>query len=173
MKAAKLNNIIKHYRQDILKNPDRHIVDCTHATNFHLAIELAATARTTTGKKHPHQWRVPSAVLSHFAKVLVDNAGEIRKVKSFNELYERVEACKVKGVGELTIYDTAHRIGSHLGLNPDKVYLHSGTRIGAEKLIGRVKEKSITRHQLPLIIATSDLTEVEIEDILCRYKHLW
>ena len=37
-------------------------------------------------------------------------------------------------LGELTVYDVAHRIGAYLQLEPDVVYLHRGTRIGARYL---------------------------------------
>ena len=45
-----------------------------------------------------------------------------------------VEECKVKGFGELSIYDTAVRIGAHLRIEPDKVYLHAGAREGIKAL---------------------------------------
>ena len=35
---------------------------------------------------------------------------------------------------ELYCYDTALRIGAKLGLKPDKVYLHRGTRVDARRL---------------------------------------
>ena len=55
-----------------------------------------------------------------------------------------VEACakQIKGIGELTIYDTALRIGFYLDIYPDKVYLHAGTREGAKRLIGEDKVKN-------------------------------
>jgi hypothetical protein len=40
----------------------------------------------------------------------------------------------IKGFGELAVYDCSLRVGSYLNLLPDKIYLHAGTRKGAEAL---------------------------------------
>ena len=37
-------------------------------------------------------------------------------------------------MGELVVYDTALRIGARFGLEPEKVYVHRGTREGVRKL---------------------------------------
>ena len=37
-------------------------------------------------------------------------------------------------IGELAVYDTALRIGARFGLEPEKVYVHAGTRDGAHAL---------------------------------------
>jgi len=77
----------------------------------------------------------------------------------------------VKGVGELTIYDTANRIGAHLGLKPEHIYLHAGTKKGAEKLLGhRIKAKHINAHDLPPAFQNKALSNAALEDILCIYK---
>jgi len=54
------------------------------------------------------------------------------KVRNFDELYELIEKLvgNINGTGELYIYDTSLRIGAKLGIEPNKIYLHRGTREG-------------------------------------------
>jgi hypothetical protein len=75
----------------------------------------------------------------------------------------------IGGIGELTIYDTAHRIGAYLRLAPENVYLHAGTRQGAKALGFKGSWASIPRREFPK--ALSRLRANEIEDCLCIYKN--
>ena len=38
-------------------------------------------------------------------------------------------------IGDLTVYDISTRIGAFLKLEPNRIYLHAGTRIGARALL--------------------------------------
>ncbi|PIP91025.1 MAG: hypothetical protein COW79_04555, partial [Bdellovibrionales bacterium CG22_combo_CG10-13_8_21_14_all_38_13] len=76
----------------------------------------------------------------------------------------------IHGLGELYFYDTALRIGASLKLFPDKVYLHSGTRLGGIALgLASKGQKTISPKDIPTIF-TSKLNIYEIEDVLCIYK---
>jgi hypothetical protein len=71
-------------------------------------------------------------------------------------------------VADLTIYDITHRIGAHLGLAPERVYLHRGTRVGARALgLGRGRATLELRELPPEF---HRLTAAEAEDCLCIYK---
>jgi hypothetical protein len=74
----------------------------------------------------------------------------------------------VSGLGELWAYDTALRLGAHLGHLPARVYLHRGTRKGAENLGLNVTGETIEVKDLP--DALRSLPPHESEDILCIYK---
>ncbi len=54
----------------------------------------------------------------------------LRKCGAFAELHGLVEReiGSMRGIGALTVYDVAHRIGAFLGKPPGLVYLHAGTR---------------------------------------------
>src|SRR5436305_1117453 len=71
----------------------------------------------------------------------------------------------VKGLGKLYAYDTALFIGFRLGLLPKKVYLHAGTRKGAEALGLAGEQLYLHRPQLPASLQV--LKACEIEDFLC------
>jgi hypothetical protein len=66
------------------------------------------------------------------------------------------------------VYDTALRIGAKLGLEPDVVYLHRGTRSGV-KVLGMDAGRPFVRpDELPDELRV--LRPHEIEDCLCIYK---
>jgi hypothetical protein len=75
----------------------------------------------------------------------------------------------IPGIGELTVYDTAVRIGARFQLEPDRVYLHAGTRDGAKALLDvDGPREAIERDELPAQLRV--LSPREIEDLLCIYK---
>jgi hypothetical protein len=166
----KLESIIKAYKILKQNNPDSWIIDCSNADKIENAIELAATARNSVNKKHDHQHRITTATLESFADRILEKSSKVKNSKSFDDLISVIGNCRVKGISDLTIYDTAQRIGGFLDLYPERVYLHRGTRKGAEILLGKLKENHIAIDQLPQPFQVSDLTASEAEDILCIYK---
>lgn len=130
-------------------------------------VRNAARARTASGRKHRHQSRIPPRLLAKFADRLVGRLGDIASARSFAQLLLIADSEKEKGIGELTVYDTAFRIGLALKLEPDEVYLHAGTRIGASRLGLGIKRATIPRADLPPEL--SDLSISEVEDLLCIY----
>jgi hypothetical protein len=133
------------------------------------AVEAAALCELPDGKRHPHQRRIPGRVLRQAATALT-NAGFA--VDTFDELHEVVRTTigPLRGIGELAVYDIAYRIGAHLGLEPDEVYLHAGTREGARAL--GLGGATLRKDELPK--AFHRLSVGEIEDCLCSYKDdLW
>lgn len=171
MKEQKLKNIIVHYKKWRRENPDTWIDYCKNQDKLEDAIFYAALAENHLGRRNGHQRRLKKIILKKFAANLNDKKDEIQNSKTFDELLRIVENCKLKGIGELACYDTANRIGAKLGLTPDVIYLHAGTKKGAEKILGtRLTQKYLRKDELPIIFQNSDLTSAEIEDILCIYK---
>lgn len=132
------------------------------------AIRVAATCQSANGKRHPHQRRIPGTSLRKAKQQLLEHQEALRAAQNFAELYAVIvsKIGLIRGIGELAIYDIAHRIGAFLGFEPDEVYLHAGTRAGAKALgySGRL----IKKDELPPEFAP--LTAAEIEDCLCIYK---
>ncbi len=171
MKPNKIRNIIKHYKKLREENPDTWIEHCKNQEKLDDAIVYAALAENHLGKRNNHQKRRKKLNLEKFAANLVDIKPEIQKAKSFDELLLIIENCKIKGIGPLTCYDTAQRIGAKIKLFPEHIYLHAGTKTGAEKLLGkRLNLKFINITDLPNPFQNENLTNAEIEDILCIYK---
>jgi hypothetical protein len=75
---------------------------------------------------------------------------------------------KIDGVGELAIYDTAHRLGAYCDLSPDHVYLHAGTRDGARFLGLAYRAAKLSKKVLPKEF--QKLRAEQTEDCLCMFK---
>lgn len=132
------------------------------------AIRHAALCALPGGNRHPHQRRLRQAVLNEAERRLQAIAEALRKIPDFAGLHRLMqeEIGTIYGIGELAVYDIAHRIGAFLGKAPTLVYLHAGTRIGAEALSFR--GNTIDPSLLPRVF--SRLSAAEIEDCLCIYK---
>ena len=159
---------IAHHRNDAVKELQFY----RDTPTLSQVITRAAHARTSGGGKHPHQWRIPRDALREFGTRLSVSKQAIRKATSFDELHEIVREVgePIYMIGELTIYDTAHRIGCKLCLPPARVYLHSGTQSGAVALGIHRSRTSISVRELPKPFAV--LEPYEIEDCLCIFKGL-
>lgn len=92
-------------------------------------------------------------------------------LSSFNDFDELRELIRIKGIGDVTIYDTADRIGYAFGIHPKKVYIHRGAKIGAKNLMGPKfvrGRKFLYMDELPEEF--QKLTPREVENCLCIYK---
>jgi hypothetical protein len=118
----------------------------------------------------PHQWRVSQQTLRAAADILVARIGSLQQVKTFDELLDFVEGAidGVSGIGPLTIYDIALRIGAKLDFSPEKVYLHAGTREEAKALGLDTSRGILELRELPNELRA--LAPHEIEDCICIYK---
>lgn len=127
--------------------------------------------------KHPHQHRLVGQTLEDFSNILLTMEGRIRKCKEFDILFEIVKSCKISGIGELTIYDTALRIGSYLNVLPTRVYLFRGAREGAMILFkkGYLIDVKLKKFGTTLLVSNfpkefNHLEPFQIEQLLCIYK---
>ena len=132
------------------------------------AVDGVGHARTPDGGRHSHQRRIRASVL-HRAYVRLSGI-RFEQCGTFEDLHDAI--CGVighlHGIGELTVYDTAVRLGAHLGLEPQMVYLHAGTRAGAHALGLTGQRGRLAMSRLPS--AFRRLSAREAEDCLCIYK---
>jgi hypothetical protein len=128
-------------------------------------IELSALSRTERDKRHAHQRRIRRGLLEEVRSQLLKMSFE--SATNFDDHYNRImKAIRIKGIAEATVYDVSHRLAARLGLEPEYVYLHAGTRGAARDLDRRGDKLSIS--ELP--IEFRKLSPSEAEDCLCRYK---
>lgn len=134
------------------------------------AVSQAGLAQLPTGKRHPHQYRIPPASLQESRRRLLQQLPKLRKASSFDDLFGCVSKAigDIHRVGELAIYDTALRIGARFGLEPDVVYLHRGTRDGARYLGLPTRSGRLAMSEVPRELRT--LSPRELEDFLCIFK---
>jgi hypothetical protein len=163
--------IIRRYKARHYPNHEAEMSWFRNQPTLHDAIFVAASAQDDRGKRYDHQRRLRRSALNASTSALLRVEQAIGKYRgrTFDELFALVEKTlgNILGAGELYLYDTALRIGSWLNLEPEKVYLHRGTRVGAMKLGVSGKRRFVEKSELPEPLRC--LGAGEIEDILCIY----
>jgi hypothetical protein len=94
----------------------------------------------------------------------------IRHARNFDDLLAITTHVlrDVYRTGELYRYDTTLRISYYLDRLPTRVYLHAGTRTGAQRLGLSGNKGYVERNDVP--VELRDRPAHEIEDIVCIYK---
>ena len=165
-----LQRIVDDYIRNRQRSAEKELRWFAIQPDLRKAIEIAALAKSPSGKRLSHQRRIPERVLGESYEKLLSRMSELQACSSFEELHEVIERTigPTHGIGPLTVYDTALRIGSFLRLEPSKVFLHAGTRIGAHYLGLNISGKFLEVSDLPPEFRI--LKPREIEDVLCIYK---
>jgi hypothetical protein len=133
----------------------------------HAIRDASLCHRLPSQKCHPHQ-RIPKAILQKAERQLRRAGHLLERTRNFEALYREIERIigGLRGIGALTIYDIAHRVGAYLRKKPKLVYLHRGTSIGALRF--GFTGNALDPRSLPS--AFSRLAPDEIEDCLCIYR---
>ena len=96
----------------------------------------------------------------------------LRASKTFGDLLTRVneEIGRIRGVGDLMVYDTSVRRSAYLRLRLKCVSLHAGVEWGATRLGLPTKAGCLRVNEVPP--ASRCLSAGEAEDVLCIYQAL-
>lgn len=164
-----LAEVVRHYRANHSRAPVGELQYFAKRRTFSETVEAAAMCKIER-KKLSHQRRIPEVSLSEARDRLLGNLAALRAPKTFDELHDAIEAMirPIPKIGELAVYDITLRIGARFGIEPDKVYLHRGTRDGAKALGLAFRKATLEIHEFPNQLRV--LTAREIEDVLCIYK---
>jgi hypothetical protein len=132
------------------------------------AVAKSALAELPGGGRFSHQRLIPHSTLVEAKERLLKL--NFTSVRTFDELHTLVAKTigPISFIGPLTIYDTAHRIGAHLHLYSEFVYLHAGVCSGAKALGLDYKAAKLLMSALPK--AFQRLRPEQAEDCLCIYK---
>jgi hypothetical protein len=165
-----LDSIVERYIRNHREGALAELAEFQHQPTFRDCITQAGLARRSDGKRLDHQRRIRPDALRAFAHLLARKEKAMRSCRSFEELHSLIDAesQKLWKSAELTVYDTALRIGAYLKIEPKNVYLHRGTREGARALGFDGDRRSIRPDELRREFRR--LTPREIEDCLCIYK---
>lgn len=121
-----------------------------------------------SGNCHSRQRRVPGEALSEARKRLL--AAGPRACRSLDEVHSLGDSLirEIYMASALVVYGGSHRIGAHLGLEPERVYFHAENHDGARALgIGR-ERSALDLDELPPEFGR--LSPAEVEDCPCLYK---
>lgn len=166
-----LEEIINDYLNRFADVLDRELHFFESQPSLTEAINRSAMACGPQGKRFHHQRRITHDALWQSKQALVSAKDIIISCSTFDELYKLVDRLIgiISGIGELTVYDTALRIGAKLNLEPEVVYLHAGTMKGTEDLVRLSPHQTfIDAHELPKPL--HKLKPLHIENLLCIYK---
>ncbi len=111
--------------------------------------------------------------LIQLAKKLQSLRVKIVNLKDFDALFQLIKeiSSNIDGIGSLSIYDTALRLGSHLNMTPDFIYIHAGTKTGFKALMDEKCDKEYIEMKIFRTIPNLyKLEPIYLEDILCIYK---
>ncbi|MBO9538294.1 hypothetical protein [Herbaspirillum sp.] len=138
---------------------------------FDIALDYAALAKDSRGKRFSHQRRLKRKNLELAKKFLMEKKDEFEKTKSFEAVFKIVQqiTSAISGLGELYTYDTALRISVAIKHEPIHVYLHAGTRVGAKKIDIDGRRSYVSMAELSKELQILDAHEVE--NFLCIYKN--
>jgi hypothetical protein len=163
-----LDEIVNDYIRSQRPYTGTEMMEFANEPSPSAAIRRAALCETKGGKRHDHQRRIPRWLLEHVEAKLQAIRRKLSSAADFDALHRLVEEeiGGLKGIGALTVYDIAHRIGAYFGKAPERVYLHAGVRVGARAL--GIGGDSFDPKILPKPFAR--LAPSEIEDCLCIYK---
>jgi hypothetical protein len=168
-----LTDVVRDYRARFAERADRELRYFEIQPTLREAVRCAGLATGPSGKRFAHQRRIPGGVLREAEALLQFAAPKLRRAQTFEELHISISDTvgDIRGIGELTVYDTALRIGAYLRLAPREVFLHAGVRAGARAL--RLNDRGETLRQSDLPRALRRVTPAQAEDILCIYeRHL-
>jgi hypothetical protein len=169
-KGSHLSALVRHYR---IHNSPRSVQELNFfrgMPSLALAIHHAALAIDSRGKRFDHQRRIALAPLRRAKAILEQVSARLKACASFHTLHSLLLELlgNVRGLGELYFYDTALRLGATFGHAPAFIYLHRGTRAGAQALGFNGTAPYIELYRLPKPLRT--LQSHEAEDFLCIYK---
>jgi hypothetical protein len=163
-----LAEIVNDYLKNRAESAEQYLRHYKIQRTLVNAITEAALAKLPSGKRFSHQWRIPKSVLEMAKDALLKSNLDV--CYSFDQLYCLVKRTigPIYGIGELAIYDIAHRLGAYLRLQPEYVYLHAGTRDGAKALKIKNLSEKLSMSEFPPEF--QKLRPEQVEDCLCIYK---
>jgi hypothetical protein len=167
---ARLNRAVTNYIARHRPSLDDEIQFFQRRSSLTEAIDDAARARGPRWNKHPHQRRIQPKKLRALSLRLKTSKDKLRRARDFRQIHEIVKEAS-QGIwiaAELTVYDTACRIAAYRGLRPQAVYLHRGTRAGAQLFGFDGRRETMEKREFPS--SMQQLSPAEIEDCLCIFK---
>lgn len=149
--------------------------------NLEDAIECASIGKYKLDGGSEFTWFHQQVFIQHngeqpliqLAKKLQSLRDKISILKDFDALFQLMKeiSSNIDGIGSLSIYDTALRLGSHLNMTPDFIYIHAGTKTGFKALIDEKCDKEYIEKKIFRTIPNLfELEPMYLEDILCIYK---
>src|SRR5262245_55785530 len=113
-----LDGIVRTYIRWIRPKAQAELDWFARQPTLQAAIETAALAVNSRGKRYSHQRRLTKLALERARGALSKRARAMEKADDFSELFDLIDTAlePIPGLGELYVYDTSLRIGAKLNL---------------------------------------------------------
>jgi len=154
---------------DAKKYRDTVVDYCMKAVSFENAVFRACRCRNELGKKHNHQSKVRDVHLDTWRERIISNINPVL-IRDFDHLFDELHKLLIWGIGPVTHYDVATRIGAYLGFEPQQLYLHAGVLDGWKLLHPENRKWPLRIHKTHWPGALQKLPADQVEDLLCAYR---
>lgn len=197
-----LGAIVRDYKWRFPRDRRDMVWDyCRLAPNLDSAVERACASRGIDGKMHNHQTRVAGVARLEFSDRIKRQRHVIMRIMNqgarpeyefyedpFDALHDLFDDIKPGGIGPVTLYDVATRIGAYLDVHPTSLYVHAGVRLGLMQLQWSLPKRHLVSDgtkwyrdvwKLPRLTVKQmhtwwpefdGLPPDEVEDLLCTYR---
>jgi len=127
--SESLKKIVDHYKEEMRPLARKELQLFARQPDLISAVYAAAMSEYPPGKRHSHQRRTSRHVLNDTYETLKHI--DYSEFRNFHSLHSALQVIigSTKGIGPLAVYDIAQRIGSYLGLEPERIYLHLHVQI--------------------------------------------
>jgi hypothetical protein len=169
--TADLGSLVADFLKNYKRESSREAKFFRSMPSTGLAIHHVAMAIDGNDRCFDHQFHITQPARRKAKQVLTLLEKPMKACETFDELHTLFlrHLSPIRGLGEMYIYDAALRMGAHLKLAPDFVYLHRGTRVGAKALGITVNRSHIEKSAFPKALRA--LSADEIETFLCIYRN--
>jgi len=165
-----LRDIVAEYQSEYQQHSEDKLEFFRVQRNLADAISSASLAQGPGGKRLAHQRRIPAAVLEEARMRLLEVMNRLKTAETFADLHQIVwdQLRDIRGIGKLTIYDTALRIASWRRRGA-RASISARELPQARKRSGSLALAIISRWRT----YSKELTILkprQVEDVLCIYK---
>lgn len=161
---------------------------CAEAQSFEDAVWIAVASKRRNGKMHSHQTKVPKDSRREFGYRIIEAYPNVFRWHGwpvldsgnlgFDNFYDFLWEVRPAGIGPLTVYDVATRVGAYVELEPISLYLHTGARMGWDAMwnyFWQYRRENIGSpriHPNSWPPALRALSADQAEDFLCTYRNV-
>lgn len=130
--------LLEHYRNHHFKDLDQYLSRFQKSTVDDCVYGEFGYGPNGKHCRHPHQRRLDEQALNNFSQSISGAKITANSYQTFEDLYDALSKVPHKGIGPVTLYDTALRLGRLCNpiIEPKQfVYVHAGAMEGAIGLV--------------------------------------
>ncbi len=172
-----LENVVAHYvahERPLIQHRRQFLADRYVENGNNLDIELCFDLWIVEQPIHARYFRLNLSTAAQQAVIhaLRERANDLGNARTFNEIFIIISQIEIRGFREMGKYDISWYLAAQMGIEPEMVYLHRGTRVGARELGYLQNVRYVRVNVLSQIEGCASLLQLsaqEVENLLCDY----